>query len=65
MKPNSSKPPLKNDSSPIPPNRLIGDRAYDSDRLDQRLMQHYGIEMIEVRGLGRTRRARSCQPGSR
>jgi hypothetical protein len=23
------------------PQRLIGDRAYDSDRLDQRLMQHY------------------------
>jgi hypothetical protein len=28
------------------PERLIGDRAYDSDRLDERLMQHYGIEMI-------------------
>ena len=24
------------------PERLIGDRAYDSDRLDERLMQHYG-----------------------
>jgi hypothetical protein len=28
------------------PERLIGDRAYDSDRLDERLMNHYGIEMI-------------------
>jgi len=28
------------------PQRLIGDRAYDSDRLDQRLMNHFGIEMI-------------------
>jgi len=28
------------------PERLIGDRAYDSDRLDEQLMKHYGIEMI-------------------
>jgi transposase len=28
------------------PQRLIGDRAYDNDRLDQRLMNHFGIEMI-------------------
>lgn len=28
------------------PERLIGDKAYDSDRLDQRLMQSYGTEMI-------------------
>lgn len=28
------------------PERLIGDKAYDSDRLDQRLMQNYGTEMI-------------------
>ena len=28
------------------PERLIGDKAYDSDRLDQQLMQNYGIEMI-------------------
>ncbi len=26
--------------------RLIGDKAYDSDRLDQALMQDYGTEMI-------------------
>lgn len=28
------------------PQRLIGDKAYDSDKLDQALMQNYGTEMI-------------------
>ena len=28
------------------PERLIGDKAYDSDGLDQKLMQNYGTEMI-------------------
>jgi transposase len=28
------------------PPRLIGDKAYDSDPLDQRLRQHYGVELI-------------------
>src|SRR3974377_519657 len=28
------------------PERLIGDKAYDSDRLDQALMHNYGTEMI-------------------
>ena len=28
------------------PERLIGDKAYDSDRLDEELMQEYGTEMI-------------------
>jgi transposase len=28
------------------PARLIGDKAYDSDRLDRDLAEHYGIEMI-------------------
>jgi transposase len=28
------------------PERLIGDKAYDSDRLDEQLMQNYGMEMI-------------------
>ena len=37
------------------PQRLIGDRAYDSDRLDQRLMQHYGIEMIAPHTSARTK----------
>lgn len=28
------------------PERLIGDKAYDSDKLDQRLKEEYDIEMI-------------------
>jgi transposase len=28
------------------PARLIGDKAYDSDKLDEKLAEHYGIEMI-------------------
>jgi hypothetical protein len=28
------------------PARLIGDRAYDSDTLDQRLKEEYDIELI-------------------
>jgi transposase len=28
------------------PERLIGDKAYDSDQLDERLMQNFGTEMI-------------------
>jgi transposase len=28
------------------PARLIGDKAYDSDRLDRELAEHFGIEMI-------------------
>jgi transposase len=28
------------------PERMIGDRAYDNDRLDQQLRQSYGIELI-------------------
>ena len=28
------------------PKRLIGDKAYDSDQLDEQLMQEYGTEMI-------------------
>lgn len=28
------------------PERLIGDKAYDSDNLDQSLMENYGTEMI-------------------
>ena len=36
------------------PERLIGDKAYDSDRLDQALMQDYGIEMIAPNRAKRT-----------
>ena len=28
------------------PARLIGDKAYDSDTLDQQMQEHYGVEMI-------------------
>jgi transposase len=28
------------------PERLIGDKAYDSDRLDEQLLQEYGTELI-------------------
>ena len=28
------------------PQRLIGDKAYDSDKLDRNLMEQFGIEMI-------------------
>ena len=35
------------------PERLIGDKAYDSDGLDQKLMQNYGIEMISPHREGR------------
>jgi len=37
------------------PERLIGDRAYDSDRLDEQLVNHYGIEMIAPHSSIRTR----------
>ena len=35
------------------PTRLIGDRGYDSDPLDARLHQDYGIEMIARHRRGR------------
>jgi len=28
------------------PEKLIGDRAYDSDPLDEQLLEEYGVEMI-------------------
>lgn len=35
------------------PERLIGDKAYDSDQLDDRLMQQYGTEMIAPNRMNR------------
>jgi transposase len=35
------------------PERLIGDKAYDSDRLDQELMQNYGTELIAPNRINR------------
>jgi transposase len=29
-----------------PPERLIGDKAYDSDKLDEQVMQEFGTEVI-------------------
>jgi transposase len=29
-----------------PPQRLIGDKAYDSDKLDEQMMQEFGTEVI-------------------
>ena len=45
------------------PERLIGDKAYDSDRLDEELMQEYGTELIAPnrRGRGRTQDGRSLR----
>jgi transposase len=36
-----------------PPHRVIGDKAYDSDGLDEQLMQEYGTEMIAPNRRGR------------
>ena len=37
------------------PEKLIGDKAYDSDALDQRLAEH-GIELIAPHRAGRTKK---------
>jgi transposase len=37
------------------PQQLIGDKAYDSDRLDEQLLHEYGTEMIAPNRLGRRR----------
>jgi transposase len=41
---------------PVAPDRLIGDKAYDSDGLDQRLWEERGIEMISPNRSNRKRR---------
>jgi len=40
------EPTLEERFVPEVPERLIGDKAYDSDTLDTSLMQNYGTEMI-------------------
>ena len=35
------------------PERLIGDKAYDSDRLDEQLLREYGTEMIAPNKINR------------
>jgi transposase len=37
------------------PERLIGDRAYDSDRLDEQLRERYGVVMIAPHSRIRTK----------
>lgn len=39
------------------PERLIGDKAYDSDGLDEELREQYGTEMIAPHRAGRRRAA--------
>jgi hypothetical protein len=50
----SSPRPSTPDSS-LTSTRLIGDRSYDSDPLDNTLMTTYGIEMIAAHRRGRAR----------
>jgi transposase len=51
----SSPRPSTPDSSLTSRRELIGDRGYDSDRLDDTLMTTYGIEMIAAHRRGRAR----------
>jgi transposase len=44
------------------PERLIGDKAYDSDRLDQQLMEKYGTEMIAPNRANRDPRTQDGRP---
>lgn len=45
------------------PERLIGDKAYDSDKLDEKLAEDYGIEMIAPnrRNRGKTQDGRKLR----
>jgi transposase len=47
------EPTLQERFVPELPERLIGDKAYDSDRLDERLQQHYGAELIAPNKINR------------
>ena len=44
------------------PRRLIGDKAYDSDPLDERLRCKYGIEMISPNRASRKRKTQDGRP---
>jgi transposase len=44
------------------PGRMIGDKAYDSDPLDERLLRKYGIEMISPNREGRNRLTQDGRP---
>ena len=45
------------------PERFIGDKAYDSDPLDEQLRQAFGIEMIAPHRLVRNRKKPPSQDG--
>ncbi len=45
------------------PRRIIGDKAYDSDKLDQRLLEKRGIEMIAPHRLVWNRKNEPTQDG--
>ncbi len=45
------------------PQRPIGDKAYDSDKLDQRLLEERGIEMIAPHRMVRNRKNAPTQDG--
>jgi hypothetical protein len=47
-----------------PENLVVGDKAYDSDPLDERLAVEYGIEMISPHRVGwRRKRPKKTQDG--
>lgn len=47
---------------PVYPKRLIGDKAYDSDPLDEELAKQYGTEMIAPNRRNRIRRTQDGRP---
>ena len=48
--------------TPYAPDRLIGDKAYDSDKLDQRLLNERGIELVAPH---RKKRRKQCTQDGR
>ena len=44
------------------PERLIGDKAYDSDGLDKKLMENYGTEMIAPNKVNRRVKTQDGRP---
>jgi transposase len=44
------------------PERLIGDKAYDSDALDQILAEEYGVEMISPNRSNRKQKTQDGRP---
>ena len=44
------------------PARLIGDKAYDSDRLDERLLRNYGTELIAPNKINRRVQTQDGRP---